>query len=392
MKHKAVLLKVVVWAVWFGICWAAFSNVIQVQQVYPTFSLRYSQPVESDKAQAARVFAAEKEKQAKATDSTGNFWPVYWSQTKGELVSELGKADADLLMYSGAGEQVWPTRFMSGSYPGVSQANGCAISDKLAWKLWGSTDVVGREAMLGDTKITVTGVFTDSRMRAIVNVGEKDYKPGWQAVELQTGEKATRKQAEEFAMSAGLGKPDTIVDGGTISFIAQAAAALPIIVLMLAGLAMVFKLGKDRLRGSRQWIVLLLLLGLVIMLPSLLEKLPQRWIPNQWSDLSFWSELWKEMKGYFEEFLMLQPLGKDLLGKERLFVQAGLFFLGGWLAWPLFSMSFGKKTMEETAEQPTLELISEAGEVETPAEVKLLSEWVSEKNTANEPENGIEQN
>jgi hypothetical protein len=318
---KRRIVGVVLWLCWAWLLIMAFSNVKRLVATYPTISLRYDTPIPNITATSARRLAA-------AEGEAGVFWPTFWTEQEDITVEGLHKASARLLWFSGDANLVWPAEFLQGGYPGPLEDVGCSVSDTLAWQLWGNTDAVGNELFIADQSYTVRGVFRGDDLLVMAGVGESAFTNGWQAVELAgVLDGDARNAALSFALSSGLGAPNTLVDGSAMTAVAGLLSALPLVAMGIALLIALLR-WMARLFPGKGWIMTFVaLLVFALALPALLEMLPPAFFPTRFSDFAFWGRLatttWKQ----FREWLLLNPTHIDLNAKLLIYAQVGVFVI-----------------------------------------------------------------
>jgi len=286
---------------------------------YTSISLRYDTPISGQAAYNARIYSIDR-------GGEDVFWPTFWQETKTRLSVEHSRIDAACILFSGDAALVWPARYLDGAAPGVTDGVGCAVSSALAWELWGSMDVVGKTVEVDGEARTVQGVFEEEELLALLSFRDEDRGQSFTAVELSGGPSSpARNDVENFAIAAGLGRPDGVLMG-TPTFLAAVLAALPLLMLAFYGLCLC--IGQLRKRSGFKWLLLFIaLIGFAVLLPALLEALPDRMIPTHWSDFSFWGTLAGQTGDNLREYLTLTPQLRDVEYMILLFRQIGIAFL-----------------------------------------------------------------
>ena len=316
---RRLLVSALLWLALTVLLVAGAMNAGALRQ-YPTVSLRYETPVSGQAAYRARQYAAKQ---------TGEdvFWLTFWHQTEARFSGGYNNANAECIFYSGDAALVWPARYLYGAAPGVTDGTGCAVSSALAWKIWGSADVVGKTLEAGGEIRTVRGVFEGDDLLALLSVRDEDTGQSYTAVELSGGPASPgRGDVESFITASGLGTPDSILMGTPV-FFAEIMAILPLLILACYGLAL--WIGRLRKRPAVQKGLLLFaaLMAFALLLPGLLEFLPGWMIPTRWSDFSFWSSLGQQISDNLREYLTLTPGLRDVEYMILLLKQAGIAFL-----------------------------------------------------------------
>ena len=297
-----------------------FSNRGDISR-YSTVSLRYDSPISGSSAYSARLYSISR-------SGGGVFWPTFWREHKSAFVSEFSSADADCIAFSGDASLVWPFEYISGCEPGVRDGAGCVLSEPLARRLWGSTDIVGMTVDVDGEARIIRGVFKSKAELALISFGDEVTDRSWTAAELSGGpENASRSDAESYAISCGLGKPDAVIVAGGQRFLAGALAILPLLIPVGYGLALISGLAKRRYPGSYRNIRFVCIIALGCMVPVLINALPAWLVPTRWSDFSFWSASIDRIADDLTELLNASPRLRDAELKSLLIKQASIAFL-----------------------------------------------------------------
>jgi len=315
---KRLAAGVLLWCILGALLVVGIMNANALRE-YPTVSLRYKAPITGQAAYQARLYAIRQ-----GEDNT--FWPTFWHEAVAEFESEYVKVNAKSIHYSGDAALVWPARYLSGTAPGVTDGFGCAVSSELAFALWGSGDVLGAAVEVDGKSRVVLGVFEGRDMVALLSVSDEDTGQAFTAVELSGGIQApSRSEVTSFALTAGLGAPDSVLLG-TPAILADFLAVLPLLMLFVYGLVLLAGWMR-RHPTARRGVLLLVFLGFAILLPGLLDMLPDRLIPTRWSDFSFWGGHLSQMGNDLREYLTVTPMLRDLGYEILFFKQLGIAFL-----------------------------------------------------------------
>ena len=313
------IMDTLLWCLLCVLLTAGFSKVRALER-YVSVSLRYDTPLSGQAAYNARKYSVERA-------GEDMFWPTFWRESNMPFSSEFVTANMDCISFSGDAVLVWPAAYLAGAAPGVLDNHGCAVSSALAWRLWGSLDVVGMTILADGEKRVVRGVFEGERELALLSFRDEDTTQDWSAVELTGGSTyATRGDAESYAIASGLGKPDAVLMGGSLLFLARAMAVLPLFILTGYIVAIIINLLRKHFQVWFRLCVFLLLIGFAICLPSLLNVLPFWLIPTRWSDFSFWPSLLRKWSDSLMALLGMAPGKRDVAVKLLLLSQAGLCF------------------------------------------------------------------
>ena len=293
-----------------------FAGAADTSRLFPGFSLRYDAEIDGKAALAARQYSIEET----AGQAEEKFWPTFWREDKGAMAeSETGSAACLLISYSGDGVLALNAEFLRGAMPGPVDEIGCAISDKLAHSLFGSTDIVGMTVYIDEEKRICRGVFKDAQSLALLSCGDMRTDFSWQVAELSGGgADASKTTASNFGVSSGLGRPPVVLDGRTFSMWAKLACLIPIIIVILF---IVIRLLMQLRRPLRAITIFAVCLGVALFLPVILGQLPGWVVPDMWSDFSFWSSLAADFDNSLREFFGMKPYMRDVEGKLLLLRQ-----------------------------------------------------------------------
>lgn len=312
---KQLLIKTVGCLMLFSLLLAAFGNAERFRAVYRApVSLRYDTPLTREEVENALSYAKEKRNEEGCC-------PTFWLQKNNEKVeAAYAKATTCMIIGLGEGNLILPSRFTAGGWPGVYDENGCAVSTQLAWRLWGSTDVLGKTVESNKRQMIVRGVFEGSEPLLYATGGTN---AGYTCAELAPLPEGDRRQAaERFCMYAGLSLPPYMVYGGSMYTILYLLCWLT---LVLPAVVLLYRLAACFPHNRRRWAGLGLLFTAALLLPLVLTVLPGWIVPARWSDFAFWERLFQTLKVRMEEWLALPAMLKDIEAKWLLAKQGLLF-------------------------------------------------------------------
>lgn len=155
-------------------------------------SLRYSQPIAAETAEAAR------EKQPDLT---------FWCEETATLTASWRQTEAAVLYYWGDASLVWGADCLSGGMPAPLDAGGCAVSTALAWQLFGSEDAVGLTLSRENTEYTVRGVFESEEPVALLPKADAAFTAAELPAEGDAGEDPAAR-VDACLVKSGLPEPD----------------------------------------------------------------------------------------------------------------------------------------------------------------------------------------
>ena len=329
------IATVFIWAL-FGILLISGFREANAIRYFHGISLRYNTPICGQTALRARQYSIENIGQY-------TFWPTFWHQCRAELSAGTAKTDANVISFSGDASLVWPASYITGSAPGVIDARGIAVSEALAHRLWGSTDIIGMPVYVNNrnTPRIVRGVFEGTAELALLPFHLEDTSQSWTAVELAGGTPhPTRGHADSFAATSGLGRPDYVLMGGATA-LARFMSIFPVLVPAVYGLVLLVAFVKKHYPAASTPIFFAGLILFAILLPILLNALPPWIIPTRWSDFSFWSSLLQQANNSLREFVHVNPMLRDVELKMHLLRQAGIFVLS--VSWGIVVCAFRKE-------------------------------------------------
>lgn len=303
---------------WLGLCFllllTAFGQAQWLAEIYPAQSLRYATPLSAQQVETALRYATSEKNAAQ-------IYPSFWSEKATASLHAKGfrtehTVEAMAISFRGEAAVCYPASFVRGGYPGSGDTFGCAVSQELAWQLWGSNDVLGQNVVWQSRTYTVCGVFVgkDAVMMAGARLGES-----FPNVEL-TGNwpDDARAAALQFAARASLGSPAQMVQGPAMAALAQALCWLPVVVTSAFVGAAMWRKSKKWPRAHRNIFLFGLALCAAVLLPRWLSLVPGMLIPAQWSDFAFWGTLWDTLCMRVREWLSLVPTQKDVQAKLAL--------------------------------------------------------------------------
>ena len=317
-RIRLLVIDAVLWGV---LCLMLVTGQINQYAVkrYSPASLRYDTPITGKAAYVARQHSIER-------SGEGTFWPTFWREYKASFKGGFVAVEADCIAFSGEAALVWPLEYVTGEAPSVIDGEGCAVSEQLAWKIWGSSDIIGMIVEADGAQRVIRGVFKGETEVALLSFRDEDTTQSWNAVELSGGPAdAVRSDAESFASASGLGKPDAILMGGH-SIFADALVAIPIVILIVFGIALIAGFVRKQFPSARTPLFFTVLIICAILLPSLLNKLPAWLIPTRWSDFSFWVSLMRQASSGIREFLSVTPQSRDVELRMLLIKQTVIAF------------------------------------------------------------------
>jgi len=298
-----------------------FHNLEQAEFQYDTVSLRYELGVDKQQILQVKDYLANNIEEQR-------LFPTFWKEQEGTLSTDFQEVSTKTLVYLGEGYRVHHGEFLSGGYPIENDRNGCAISDALAFELFGSMDVIGQEVEFENHSnrsypkeknsdkekvYEIRGVFKEEEKLALFS-GELD--ENYTVVELVGDMKGDSEGAVTiFVGNSGLEMPDQIVYGIGIASLLELACNLPLIIVVIWLSLNSISLIQNRYPEIKEILWIFVFLLFAYNLPSLLEQIPQWILPSRWSDFTFWQSLLETMIMRIEEWFFLQVTIKDVIIK-----------------------------------------------------------------------------
>lgn len=284
---------------------------------FTPLSLRYDSPLGGEEALAARKYAVGKGDEKR-------FWPTFWREQTSEFTAGWNTASAPCIVYSGDAFLVWPERYIYGTAPSAEDPAGCALSEALAFRLFGVKDASGRTLEADGELLTVRGVFKGESELALVSRGMRDIKSWYNAVEMYG---IQEDDAVTIAVASGIGTPSLVLKGEVLISVANALTAFPLTVVVIFGLAQLIRLLRRLKAPIPDMAVFTALLLFALTLPRLVSSLPGWITPNRLSDLSHWSSLPAKVGSGIRNFIAAAHSKRDAEGIILLLRQAVLCFL-----------------------------------------------------------------
>ena len=303
-----------------GLVFAMFRNAAESYRGSAVVSMRYEELLATSVVSHAKFVMGNPDIEAQFTAS-------YWYEGKSEQISTTrATIETPALFVDGEMGSVVRVDFLYGTYPSVLENRGLALSEKLAWDLFGGLDVVGATVDWYDEEYVVRGIFEGDDPLLLVQVdASKAPIPGFMGLELAGEIEGTpQEEAKAYALAAGLPIPAVGMGAAALPDIISLIAWLPVVALCLWFVVRLLMLMKHASYWKRQLVWFGALFAAALLLPRLLALLPPWLIPNQWSDMEHWRAFMEELNRRMTEWLSLNPFYGDVQLKKRLILQAVL--------------------------------------------------------------------
>jgi len=236
-----------------------------------------------------------------------------WQQHAAQTATDGGEKSlrAPVLELYGSAEDLRPDSYLSGSAPAKASVKTCAVSEGMAFALWGGTGVTGKTLTWGEQEYTVQGVFRGEDRLVIVHAAP-DSRTLFPNMQLRFAGNGGRQAADEFLARTSFGSPQ-LLDMPLLSWAFGLLASLP---ALLIGLWLLARLLLHGIRLRKQprkllWFALPAIMIAVadIFLLRRMERIPAALIPSRWSDFSFWTSLAEEGAKRLKTWLSMPQAG-----------------------------------------------------------------------------------
>ena len=228
---------------------------------------------------------------------------------------DLGKtaSDLDVLIVKGSSNLL-----VKGSNLFTDDLEGCLIDSDTSYKLFGSSNCVGREIVYNDRTLIVRGILKGCKANIMLQASE-DPSQVLDGLTID-GTDLTLNKIEDFKMMFGIN--EMAISGNIYYMVAKFIALMfPIIALALILIKVITSLFKSRNKPVLVILYILMTIASVFIffkITNIKISIPLDMIPNKWSDFDFWSKMGKEYKEKFEYVLYMKKYGVDIYNIENL--------------------------------------------------------------------------
>ena len=232
---------------------------------------------------------------------------------------DLGKSASELNVLAIKGSS---NLLVKGSNLFADDLEGCLIDNDTSYKLFGSSNCIGREIVYNDRTLVVRGILKGSKSNMIIQIRDDSMK----ALDGLTidGTDFTLNKIEDFKMRFGIS--ELAINGNVYYMLAKFISMIfPIIALVLILIKVISSLFKSRNKPVLVGIYIIMALTFVFIffkVTNIKISIPLDMIPNKWSDFDFWSKMGKEYKEKIEYVLYMKKYGVDIYNIENLLKSA----------------------------------------------------------------------
>lgn len=352
----------------FGLVFFYLSAVAWGSFVWTKDSVMFylEQPLSGREALTAAEQNQKAEELGQREEKTGEALDFcFWGEKKNVILSNenlSAAAQADAVFLCGKPELL----FEECPLPVFGDGQGCLIDEETAWKLFGDTQVTGKEISYEGENYVIRGVIKNSERMAVFQVSQgssSHAKAGKSMGEAQKDGNSSKADGGGFSEGGQTdgGRQESLEEGLLNRLTVQKPAHLSIGDLQSAwenqyNLSIKI-LDTELLRGLGGFCVLLfpaticfffcvylhhqykeqeviqkkavtagLALLMVILLTVLLKKwvqIPDDYIPTRWSDFSFWTELWEKKQEGARQLIRMSKSSLDDRWMNYFFQTAG---------------------------------------------------------------------
>ena len=230
---------------------------------------------------------------------------------------DLGKSASELNVLAIKGSS---NLLVKGSNLFADDLEGCLIDNDTSYKLFGSSNCIGREIVYNDRTLVVRGILKGSKSNMIIQIPDDSMK----ALDGLTidGTDFTLNKIEDFKMRFGIS--ELAINGNVYYMLAKFISMIfPIIALVLILIKVISSLFKSRNKPVLVGIYIIMALTFIFFkVTNIKISIPLDMIPNKWSDFDFWSKMGKEYKEKIEYVLYMKKYGVDIYNIENLLKSA----------------------------------------------------------------------
>jgi hypothetical protein len=257
----------------------------------------------------------------------GNEEPVEITAWNSLEDTELGceglgsKAKANWIEVYGDMKKVYPIRLVYGNVVAADDNEGCLIDEATAYELFHTVNAVGNRLINADQEYCVRGVLKSSEPVIITESGEEDNT--YSNLELTFADQENAEQlAEELLRKYGMTDQYVMIDGylfaRSLSLIVRLPAWLLGFFLIYDLLSILYRQRRFPLHAIALVLILVILWPILSWMMEFEIFIPEQLIPTKWSDFTFWSNKYYDIKSWMKDFSYIMPQYKDVIFKRYL--------------------------------------------------------------------------
>ena len=221
--------------------------------------------------------------------------------------------DLDLLLINGSSNLL-----VKGSMLFKDDKEGCLIDEETSFKLFGSSNCLGRSIVYNEKSLIVRGILKGTKANMMLQLPE-DSNLALKGLTID-GTGLTINKIEEFKSQFGI--QEMAINGGIYYIIAKTIAIIfPILALILILIKIIISIIKSRKKPILVVIYLFMIITsifIVFKITNIKISIPLDMIPNKWSDFDFWSKMWKQYSEKIQYVMYMKKSGIDIYNIENL--------------------------------------------------------------------------
>ena len=195
---------------------------------------------------------------------------------------------------------------------------GCLIDEETSFKLFGSSNCLGRTIVYNEKSLIVRGILKGTKANMMLQLPE-DSNLALKGLTID-GTGLTINKIEEFKSQFGI--QEMAINGGIYYIIAKTIAIIfPILALILILIKIIISIIKSRKKPILVVIYLFMIITsifIVFKITNIKISIPLDMIPNKWSDFDFWSKMWKQYSEKIQYIMYMKKSGIDIYNIENL--------------------------------------------------------------------------
>ena len=221
--------------------------------------------------------------------------------------------DLDILLINGSSNLL-----VKGSMLFKDDKEGCLIDEETSFKLFGSSNCLGRTIVYNEKSLIVRGILKGTKANMMLQLPE-DSNLALKGLTID-GTGLTINKIEEFKSQFGI--QEMAINGGIYYIIAKTIANIfPILALILILIKIIISIIKSRKKPILVVIYLFMIITsifIVFKITNIKISIPLDMIPNKWSDFDFWSKMWKQYSEKIQYVMYMKKSGIDIYNIENL--------------------------------------------------------------------------
>lgn len=291
-------------------------NVIllhQMQEKHQSISIRFEEATISE--DTLENILADQD-----TDSSTTFFERK-EKEKIHNPAILTEAKINVILFDGWMEQIIPMDFIKGNPPISDDLEGCVLDSITAYQLFGSINVLGEGAWWGDKEYYIRGVVKAEDQVLLIRQkkGQNQYNRIYSNMELVQKKNSSTSQVKSFLSMHSIEQSYVVINAFEMMKFLSCIIFLPYwiftIWLGIYLLKLLYRNRKEKWRGKGKNIICsgFTLICLLFSGAPIPLYLPLDFIPNRWSDFSFYSDKWRETEKWIADLSNIQLLPKDYI-------------------------------------------------------------------------------